>query len=84
MRRIWKYSIEPGSQLLDIPGLERFLAVGVQESGPVVWAIVRPDEPTKKVLVHVKVTGGVPPDGEYVGTFQRGWFVGHVFWEPAE
>lgn len=83
MSEIWKYEIHAGSQFLEIPGLERFLAVGVQEGGPVVWAIVQPDQPKQRVCVSVAVTGGSPQAGNFLGTFQDGWFVGHVFWEPA-
>lgn len=81
---IWKYPIGQ-RQILAIPGFQRFLAVGVQNPGdtPTVWAIVDPEADKEAIEVWITVTGGPVAEGEYLGTFQSGWFVGHVFWRHA-
>lgn len=86
---IWKYSLI-NRQTLRIPGFQRFLSVGLQEGNvdwsvgaPVVWAVVESGSDEVAIEVWITVTGGPVADGEYLGTFQSGWFVGHVFWSRA-
>lgn len=78
---IWKYPLVAGALWLKIPGLRRFLTVGYQNDGPVLWAIADPSEPEREYQVWVATTGGAVPSTtpDYLGTFQDGWFVGHVF-----
>lgn len=86
---IWKYPIVQ-HQVLAIPGFQRFLAVGLQEPNadwsegtPTVWAIVDPEADKEAIEVWITMTGGPVVEGEYLGTFQSDWFVGHVFWRHA-
>lgn len=77
---IWKYSLMPHLTMLAIPGFQRFLTVALQGHVPTVWAVVNPTEDLEAVQVWITPTGGPFVEGEYLGTFQRDWFVGHVFW----
>lgn len=81
---IWKYDLPTrGLVTLEMPGPVRFLAIGVQDDAPVLWAEVHPNFGLRKRLLEVRVTGGKKylQRGEYLGTFQvSGPYVGHVFY----
>jgi hypothetical protein len=91
-RLILKYDIDPatGAQHA-IPNGSRFLSLQVQNGVPVMWWSV-PAEPgfpnTWPLRAFSVVPTGLPGyiDGlAYVGTFQLGAFVGHVFaWESLD
>lgn len=89
-RLVLKYAIDPGAGAQHaIPCGSRFLSLQVQDGIPVMWWAVPTDagEPRTWPLRTFAVvpTGGPGYDSEvftYVGTFQLGSFVGHVFgWE---
>lgn len=81
---IWKYPLEvTDKQILEIPGFEpELLTVQVQNGVPCLWAVVKPEEPKRKVWIEVVGTGqplNYSPR-KYIGTFQLGpSLVFHVF-----
>ena len=79
---VWKYSLTPGSSLVEMPRGARALDVQVQDGWPVMWALVDPTQPYDKYRVDVIPTGvwyDLPNIMTYVGTFQLNGDVGHVF-----
>jgi hypothetical protein len=75
---------------LKMPDGAHILSVGVQAEQPVLWALVDPEAPLQTYHLCVAGTGQpLPPeiglaDAHFIiiGTFQIGWFVGHVFLVP--
>jgi hypothetical protein len=83
MKTIYKYPIPYGSTdtYTEMPNGARILAVQMQNGKPYVWAIV---ETTMEVVGRRFVlygTGHALDDyyGTYIGTFQDGPFVWHLF-----
>ena len=81
---IWKYDLAiTDEQFIEVPKVNRPLAVQVQGSMPKLWMLVQPDSPRIRVKVRVFGTGhtGVESEMDYVGTFQveGGALVFHVF-----
>ncbi len=84
---IWKYPIEPADvQTLRVPAGARPLAVQTQNGSPQLWMLVEPAMPLTDISVRVAGTGHERDDlwaSEYVGTFQTGPLVFHVFASDA-
>lgn len=79
---IWKYPVDLPVNEHAMPAGARFLALDVQGATPTMWWLLDPDAPATDVRTFVVVGTGhreVEPGMHYVGTFQLGWFVGHVF-----
>ncbi len=81
---IYKYPFHVGySQNIAMPFGYRVLAVQMQGDLPCLWAMVNPEKPSHDVEIRVFGTGHPLPDGIgdacYLGTFQHGVFVWHVF-----
>jgi hypothetical protein len=84
---IWKYPLLNFPVLdlaLAMPKGSRILTVQMQGNQPCLWALV--DQNAPKVTYHFTIVGtgweiGVADAGgiEYIGTFQTGSFVWHVF-----
>jgi hypothetical protein len=68
-----------------MPRGARILALQMQAGTPTVWAVVNPDAPLEPRPLIIVGTGQlVPTDaGVYIGTWQSGAFVFHVFEGPA-
>lgn len=87
MKTIWKYSLPDQTRfMLDLPSVHRILAVQVQGDDVCLWALVDTETPKVPVAFRVLLTGAEIDQwefrggAEYIGTFQRDWFVGHLFW----
>lgn len=84
MKTIWKFKIEPITQI-DVPGGDyEILDIQVQGNVPCVWILLDPDKPkTSKITLKCYGTGHTIPEdpGMYIGTFQldHGSLVFHVF-----
>ena len=77
---IWKFALNEETILM--PQGARLLAVQMQDEVPHVWAEVDPSVPhVRRRLVHVGTgwEGGVEAGYHYVGTFQQGWMVFHLY-----
>ena len=76
--------IGEGTQEIQLNGkLYKFLKVDVQNDVPMVWIAINNAQPAETIKLRVIVTGmefSPVETGAYIGTFQRDWFVGHV-WE---
>lgn len=82
MKKIWKYELYVGPDAVhDMPAFSRILSVQMQDGKPVLWAEVNPREDRVTRKFRVYGTGQEIDDfgGHYVGTFQDGPFVGHVY-----
>lgn len=82
MSVIWKYRLDAVRRVaIDMPAGARLVSVQTQDGAGCVWALVDPNAPLVKRIVEVAGTGwDLPNDlGEYVGTFQTGPFVWHLF-----
>ena len=87
--RIWKYQLEiTGLTFLDIPKGAEFLSMQVQNGLPCMWFLVENEQERERRVFVVKTTGAElwedPGVQRYIGTFQTGGFVGHVFEEPHD
>lgn len=81
MKEIWKFPIEMGANKIEMPNGAVVLTVQLQNDIPCLWAIVNPEEASNTRVFHIHGTGHpleVAPR-DYVGTFQQGPFVWHVF-----
>lgn len=83
---IWKFPIDRMHNELLIPFVARVLCAQFQGTVLCMWALVDPDSPKEKRVVHVVGTGEqiVGDLGEYIGTVQQGPLVWHVFLEARE
>ena len=85
---IWKYPILiDDEQIITPPKGAEILTIQVQDMQPYLWALVDPDRPPDRIKLITKGTGhpiGDKEVGEYVGTYQFGKLVFHVFhpWRP--
>lgn len=83
MTTIYKYKLQPGRTVLDMPDGAKVLTVQMQGPDVCLWAMVEPHKPTGRRFFDVYGTGhGMPTDpGDYVATFQMegGMLVWHVF-----
>lgn len=90
MREIWKWKVPLeglASFELEIPGFPAFLTCQVQGGLPVFWAVVEPEARRRCYKFRVMGTGlpfRSPEDWRYIGTFQLGEFVGHLFVDGGE
>lgn len=81
-QRIFKYpAVDAVDHDFELPWNAIILDLQVQDDVPTIWALVTPETEcgkTKRYRIHP--TGSTVSAGaQYVGTFQKGWFVGHVF-----
>jgi hypothetical protein len=82
---IWKYQLDSQSKIIGIPRGAQILALQMQDEFPVIWALVDPSQSLVDHQINIYDTGQLIPEdtGRYIGTFQEGWYVGHVFdWTP--
>ncbi len=81
--KIWKYKIDGNDVLLSVPRGAKILSLQMQEQVPCIWMLVDHENgyESRRFIVHI--TGSFADIREdvdkYIGTFQNGWFVGHVF-----
>lgn len=80
---IWKYHISIGTTNIGMPKDAEILCVQIQNAEPCIWARVNLDNKIEKRSFLVCSTGNSMPDlgmkKDYIGTFQLGSFVGHLF-----
>ena len=85
MATIYKYKLQPGRTVLDLPDGAKVLTVQMQGDDACLWALVEPHKPTGSRFFDVYGTGHPAPadPGDYVATFQQrnawGALVFHVF-----
>lgn len=87
MTTIYKYSLQPGRTVLDLPSGAQVLTVQMQRGEPCLWAKVDTTNPPERRVFDVFGTGHPMPDDPrllYVATFQMdgGALVWHVFEAP--
>lgn len=81
-KTIWKFSINDYDNQVFMPEGAKILSVQIQNGEAVLWALVDPDALKRNRMFRVFATGEnvfTPEKWNYIGTFQKGWFVGHVF-----
>lgn len=85
MKTIWKFRLAGmDRQRLRMPKGAEVLTVQIQGDEPFIWAIVDDQAETETRVFDIYGTGNPLPESvmgvrKYVGTFQKAWFVGHVF-----
>ena len=89
MSTIYKYPIQPGLTVLELPRGAQVLTVQMQGDRPFLWARLDTRQPLERRTFEVFGTGdGMPDDPRlmYVATFQMdgGALVWHVFEWPTE
>ena len=81
--KIWKYNIESEDCVLTVPQGARFLTLQVQNGLPTIWMLLDEANATEQRRYITFVTGSFADIRKevdtYVGTYQLGWFVGHIF-----
>lgn len=84
MSRIWKYPVKGTHFALAMPEGARVLSVQIQHGEPVLWALVDPEGIRRERRFAIVGTGHDfdATALNYVGTFQEGPFVWHLFEEP--
>lgn len=73
MRSVWKFNVNPGRQVIEVPSATKWLSAHAQGDDIVLYGLVDPDEPAReRVDVRVVCTGEELPYGdgsyEYLGT----------------
>jgi hypothetical protein len=85
MKAIWKFKLPAPRAVIDMPVGAQVIRVARQ--GPVIclWAIVKTDNNTleRRQFVTVGTGSPIPDDGRYLGTWDDGPFVWHLF-EPTQ
>ncbi len=83
MNTVYKFNLQVGRTVLDLPHGAMPLTVQMQHGAPRMWVLLDPSKPTVQRFFDVYGTGhSMPPDpGRYVATFQMegGALVWHVF-----
>lgn len=82
MNTVWKYPLDvTATQSINVPVNAKLLTVQVQLGIPTLWALVDPLVESGPRSLRIVGTGHpeVHPDDRYIGTFQLGGFVGHLF-----
>ncbi len=84
--KIWKYSLLFPLSILSIPRGGKIVALQAQREHPCIWVEVDPEATTEARGFRVYGTGHeIPDEGvEYVGTYQDGAFVWHVYEEVTK
>lgn len=83
--RVWKWSLRVASlQSLPIPKNAEILTVQLQDNIPCLWALVDETAPIEYRSFAIYGTGEpISNPGKYIGTFQLGALVFHVFELPG-
>ncbi|MBU0846654.1 hypothetical protein KKH23_05640 [Patescibacteria group bacterium] len=81
MKTIWKYTIPlEGRFSIGMPVDAEILCLQIQHGEPRIWALVDPDAEIEEREFVLYGTGHpIERTGSYVGTYQTGSFVFHVF-----
>jgi hypothetical protein len=85
MKTIYKYPLSVSDkQTIKMPVGAQILTVQVQESAPCIWALVESEKEDEDRYIEIFGTGrqihvDMGIDRYYIGTFQQGPFVWHVF-----
>ena len=83
MKRVYKYELSPlhDTITITIPFGARVLSVQMQRSIPVLWALVEEANTLQARTFFLRGTGHgfTGNEGLFVGTFQSGPFVWHLF-----
>ena len=83
MNVVWKYILAKGElQYISMPTGSKVLSVQTQDGVPCLWALGDPSKSHKPRMIRILGTGFQSADvhaHQYVGTFQQGLFVWHVF-----
>ncbi len=85
MKTIWKFPMPAPRCVIDMPAGAQVIRVSRQPPSNIcIWAIVESDNATEKRLFAAVGTGhAIPLDGRYLGTWDDGPFVWHLF-EPSQ
>lgn len=84
MEVVWKYDITWFACAVQMPRRARVLNVAMQDGQPRMWALVDSSEPLVDYHFRVVGTGMRQPglfDAKYIGTWQDGAMVWHLFLE---
>ncbi len=79
--KVWKYPLQFPTTALPIPKGGKIVSMQVQVNTPCIWVLVDPDALNEIRTFTVFGTGHKIPDDifEFVGTYQEGMLVWHVF-----
>lgn len=85
-KAVWKYPLEiTNYQMIPMPIGVEFLHVGLDPEGnPSIWVLVTPGNPMQGQQIIIYGTGHpvmsvIDKKDNYIGTFNHGQFVWHVF-----
>jgi hypothetical protein len=80
---VWKYPLDEGAsvQEVHVQTATRVVHVGYDPAGVLaMWCEVDPSKNKRTWEIRLVPTGGEIPDGfQYLGTFKKEWFVGHLY-----
>lgn len=81
MKKIYKFTLEINhEQEIEIPDDGEILSVQMQHGEPQIWVLVNPENFTVKRRFRIFGTGhDVTGELKFIGTFQNGPFVWHLF-----
>jgi hypothetical protein len=84
VKTIWKFQMPGPHAVIDMPVGAKVVRVARQGAAICLWAIVESDNALEKRLFATVGTGhAIPLDGRYLGTWDDGPFVWHLF-EPTQ
>lgn len=84
MKTVWKYELTEREITVQVS--QSFQVLSVQDQGgiPCVWILVDSDDTSKRIEILAVGTGHPTPENlNFIGTFQEGRHVWHVFWREA-
>jgi hypothetical protein len=81
IKQIWKYKLDGVISSIEIPLDGKVLTVQIQNEVPHIWVLVNPENQVETRGFRVVGTGHPfdDTDSKYIGTFQDGPFVWHLF-----
>ena len=78
--KIYKYQIYSYKCKIEMPAGSKILALQIREGIPCIWALVNPKKhPVIRTFITYITGEEVSLTDDYIGTYQIGWYVGHVF-----
>lgn len=80
-RTIWKFPLLNGTTRINVSKCAEPLTVQIQEGLPCLWIDTDPNaEQVERAFTRVGTGWDMPTDTlEYIGTFQEGQFVWHIY-----
>ena len=79
MKTIWKFELDFGTTVIDVPQGGEILTMQIQENIPCVWInIESKNDKEKRTFATVGTGHPIEFKNKYIGTYQQGALVWHI------